>query len=502
MSHRDLLDLLNHLAGDDRVRRVILSFGPMATGLARIQELGRALDRLRAAGKEIVANIESMIGTREYLLAARCSRRVMAPSAMLALTGFNMELTYLRGLLDKADVEPELLVAGKYKNMAETFMRKSASRAASEMTEGLLDELYGQLLDDLGEALGKKKAAVAKLVDGGPYSAERARQAGLVDELLYRDELLDSMDAGHEKKIVQGRRYGRFVQRHQRRRARMIGAPVVALVHVTGAIRDGRGDAGRGMPGAGGYVRLFRKIRRNSAVKAVVLRVSSPGGVAGGSDLMRRELQLLAAAKPLVVSMGDVAASGGYMIAVPGKMILAERGTLTGSIGVVAGKFAISGLLAKLGINVESHRRGDAAGVFSGMSRFSEIERKRMTEIIKSSYESFKGTVAEGRGMSKRKINAVAEGRVWTGSEALAGGLIDDLGGLGDALQKAKDLAGGVEGEPVRLWELPVVPGPWRMLLSMGEARVELPSPLNRIEIWREMAAGPYAGLPFELDLR
>jgi protease IV len=500
-THRHLLEMIDHLAVDPKVKRVIVSLGAMNMGLARLQEIARALDRLRAAGKELVATMDSTVSTRDYLLAACCERRVMAPSAMLSLTGLSMELTFFKGLLDKADVEPDLLVAGKFKSATEPFTRKSSSEAAREMTEGLLDELFSQLTADLAESLGKSPAQVKKLIDGGPYTAERAAKAGLIDKVQYRDELLTEQKI-KESRIVRGGRYQRFKVRHQRRRARMTDAPAVALVHVTGTIREGRGDPSRGVLGAKGYVKLFRRLRKNKDVGAVVVRISSPGGAAGGSDLMRRELARLVEKKPVIVSLGDVAASGGYMLAVAGKTILTERGTLTGSIGVIGGKFDVSGLLAKFGIGVESHHRGEAAGIFSGTSKFNKIERRRMTEIIGATYASFKTAVAEGRGLSEKKVQALAEGRVWTGREALAKGMVDDLGGIGEALRRAKKLAGGVEGEPVRLLELPALPSPFKMMMSLGDTSTRLPAPLGKLDEYRELARGPFAGLPFSIRIK
>jgi len=506
LTHRRLIELLDFAAADPRLKTIIVRLGPLTVGLARLQEVARALDRVKAAGKTLVAHLDS-VGLREYVLAARCQRRLMTPTAVLALTGLNMEITYLRGLLDKADVEADLLVAGKFKSAAEMFTRTSAGEASHAMTEGLLDDLYTQLVADVATALGKSPAQVAKLIDGGPYAPERAVKAGLVDKLAYRDEMLAELGVKDERRLVPGLRYWRLMERRERARARMIAAPTLALVHLSGAIRDGRGDPASGRPGADSYVKLLRRLRRDKRVKAVVLRIASPGGAAGGSDLIRREAANLAAEKPLVVSMGDVAASGGYMAAVAGRTILAEPATLTGSIGVIAGKFAVAGLLAKLGVNVEAHRRGAAAGIFSGLGRFSALERRRMTEVLGAAYSSFKEAVAAGRKMTAERVDEIAEGRVWTGREALEHKLVDKLGGLAEALAEAKNLAGCAAGEPARWIEFPQPLSPWRLLRSFGAVDAVLPaltadSPLAMLDEMRALAAGPYAGLPFRIRVK
>ncbi|NLH48242.1 MAG: signal peptide peptidase SppA [Myxococcales bacterium] len=501
LTHRGLLELLDYLASDDKVKRVILQLGPLGTGLARVQEIGRALDRLRAAGKTLIAQLDT-VGLREYLLAAHCQQRVLLPNSLLLITGLRMEIRYFRGLLDKLAVQPDLLVAGKFKNAAETFMRRDASEAAREMTDGLLDDLYAQIVDELARALGKTPDQVRAIIDDGPYPPERAVQAGLVDRLAYRDELLKQLEIKRERKIVGGQRYWHFRTKRDQTRAVMIDAPRVAVLYLSGTIREGRGDPSRGAPGAAVYVKLLRRLRREKKIRAVVLRINSPGGAAGGSDLIRREVQNLAAKKTVLISMGDVAASGGYMIAVGGKRLLAERATLTGSIGVIAGKFAIAGLLEKFGIGQEAYSRGAAAGLYSTSQPFSELERQRMGEIIASSYKSFKAMVAESRGFEPARIDELAEGHVWTGRQALENKLVDLYGGIGDALREAKEAAGGRAGEPIRLIEVPALPSPWRLLWSMSSARMSLPTELAE---WVELQAFsgiPFAGLPFTVRIR
>ena len=501
MTHRELLELLDIAAHDPKIKTVLCRIRPGQMGLARTQEVGRALGRVRTAGKKTVALIENA-GTREFLLAARCEKRWIVPTGVLSLTGLNMEMTYLRGLLDKAAVEPDLLVAGKFKSAAETFTRTGASEAAREMTEGLLDHLFAQVVGDLAETLGKKPAQIRKLIDGAPYTPERALKAGLVERAGYRDELLKELEI-KDNRLVPGGRYHRAFARRVHARAVLIDAPVVALVHISGAIREGRGDPGRGLLGASSYVKLLRRLAADKATKAVVLRVSSPGGSATGSDLIRRELERLAAKKPLIVSLGDVAASGGYYVAAPGKKIFAERGTLTGSIGVIAGKFDLSGLYAKFGVNIEAHRRGQAAGIFSSTGRFSAIERARMEEVLGAMYDQFKQAVAAGRKLPPKRVDELAEGRVWTGAEALASKLADDVGGVADALRLAKLEAGGVEGEPAKVVEYPVMPSPLKMLLALGARTPDpFPVPLPGLEIAQAIAAGPFMGLPFEIEIK
>jgi protease-4 len=497
MTHRRLIMLLDALAADPKVKRIILQIGPLSVGLARLQEIARALDRLKTAGKTLYALFDSL-HTREYVLAARCHHRWMVPTGTLSLTGLRLEVAYWRGLLDKADVEADLLVAGKFKSAAEPFTRQSAGELTRAQTEGLLGGLYEQVLDDLAAGLGRKKDQVAKLVDGGPYTAARALDTKLIDRLGYRDELLAELQIKDERRVVRGHRYLRLVEHRSAARARLKQTPIVALVHLSGMIRDGRGEPTQGTVGALGYVRLLRRLRLWKDVKAVVLRVASPGGVAGGSDLIRRELAKLAEAKPVVVSLGDVAASGGYLVAVGAPVILAERGTLTGSIGVIAGKFATGGLLNKFGVHVEVYQRGAAAGIFSGVTRFTAVERRRMKEILTAAYGSFKQAVAEGRKLAAAEVEGLAEGRVWNGVEAAERKMIDEIGGLREALDKAKQSAGCPPHEPARLLEWPVPPSPWRMLWSLNAAQ-RLPAPVSWLMDLHSLTGQPFAGLLFRL---
>lgn len=505
MTHFDLLTLLDLVAADEKIQTVLLRIGPTSLGIARTQEIARALARVKAAGKTLVALIETA-STREMLLAALCDRRVIVPAGMISLTGLNMETMFFRGLLDKGDVKPDLLVAGKFKSAAETFTRKTAGQAAREMTDGLLDGLYAQIIVDLAEALGKSKAQVKRLVNGGPYTPPRAKKAGLVDTIAYRDELLADLGLNKSHAVpLAGRAYLRMMKRRANADARLRRAPQIAVVHVRGTIREGQSDMSGGNPAAAGYVKILRRLRRDKKFAAVVLRISSPGGAAMGSDLIRREVQRVADKKPVIVSLGDIAASGGYMIAVGGAKILCERGTLTGSIGVIAGKFDLSGLLAKMGVSIDRHRRGAAAGIWSTMGRFSKIERQRVEETLTHIYGEFKGAVAAGRKLSAKKVDALAEGRVWTGSEAVQAKLADELGGIGEAVRLAIDAAGGDSRESARLVEFPLVPGPLKTLMSIGATAKTAPLALldqGLIERARLIAAGPFAGLPFDLKIR
>jgi len=504
MTYRKLLELLDQVAADPKIEIVLLRIGPNFLGLARIQELGRALDRIKAADKKLVALIDNC-GMRESLLIARCHQRYMVPSGVLAPTGLNMEVTYLRGLLDKAAVTPDLLVAGRFKSAAETLTRKKSSAAAREMTAGLLDDLFAQVIADLAEALGKTKTQIKKLIDAAPYTAQRALEAGLVDKVAYRDEALKELRLKDDGKLISGIRYLRITSRRNLARARLNQAPRLAVVYLLGAIRDGRGDPARGRLGAESFARIIHRLAKDESIKAVVLRISSPGGTVSGSDRIRREVELLSQKKPVIVSLGDVAASGGYYVAVAGGQILTERAALTGSIGVIAGKFDISGLYGKLGLTTEAYRRGAAAGIFSPYRGYTEVERRRMEEILQAVYSDFKKAVAAGRKLSAAEVDRVAEGRVWTGQAALKAKLVDELGGLGEAIGLAKIKAGRSKDEPVHLIEYPRIPSPLKMLLMMPTMKSLMPAAAALEEglvLAEDLSAGPYAGLPFKLTIR
>jgi protease-4 len=422
---------------DDKIKALVIRPQQGAGLWAQIQELRTAVDEFRKAGKPVVAYLEYG-GAQEYYLASAADRVVLMPAGQLDLAGLAWYELFLRGTLDKIGVFPDLLHIGDYKTASNTFTETGFTPAHREMSRELNHEWYEQLVAGIAEGRKKPVDEIKRAIDGGPYTAEGAHKAGLVDALGYDDQLDDSAP-------VQGTRpfRGEDYARGAHFGGNRIPGARIALLYALGTIASGKSsfDSGSLVTGSDTFVEWLRKVRLDSSVRAVVVRVDSPGGSAIASEVIWRELMLTREVKPLVVSMGDVAASGGYYIALPAHVIVADPGTITGSIGVVTGKFVLKGGLDKLGVAVDGVSEGRMAEIYSPFRRFSPDERARVEEQMQATYELFLKRVAEGRNQPAAKIDPIAQGRVWTGRKARELGLVDELGGLSAAIQVAKQRA-------------------------------------------------------------
>jgi protease-4 len=363
----------------------------------------------------------------------------MMPAGEFDVSGLASYELFFRGALDKLGVFPDLLHIGDYKTASNTFTEKGFTVAHREMTQALNRDWYDELVRAVAEGRHMSAAAAQQAVDGGPYLAAAAQKAGLVDELAYEDQL--ETEAPMLSTVrVEGDDYVR--------------APVatdlpgsggtIALLYAVGTIAGGKSSFDGptdGVLGSETFSDWLRKVRVDPAVRAVVVRIDSPGGSAIASEVIWREMMLTRDVKPVIVSMGDVAASGGYYMAAPATTIVAEPGTLTGSIGVVTGKFVLQGALDKLGIGAAAATNGPMAAMNSPFQPFSKDERARVEDQLHATYELFLKRVAEGRREDVAKVDAVAQGRVWTGRQARERGLVDELGGLDDAIAIAKQRA-------------------------------------------------------------
>jgi protease-4 len=391
---------------------------------------------------------------------------------------------------------------GKYKNAPNQFTERGFTGPHREQMDALLDSVFSQYLEAIAHGRGKTREEAATLVERGPFSAQEALRAGLVDELLYRDEV--------EARLKTAERVtpGRYVK--AARGLGFDGRARVALVYAVGEIVPGESQdgpfGGSGFAGSDTVAAALREARQDSAVRAIVLRVDSPGGSGTASDVIWREVRLARKAKPVVVSMGDVAASGGYYIAMGGDAIVAQPGTITGSIGVFGGKFSLRGLYDKLGITRETLTRGRHSDIFSEYRAWDEEERAKIRGLMESFYTEFLRKAAEGRKMSEAEVHAVAQGRVWTGAEAKQHGLVDQLGGLHDALAVAKVRAGIGADEEVALVVLPERKSLLDLLLQNRDEDVlaRLPGELRALlRLGRALQGGSIlARLPFDLRIR
>ncbi len=517
-------------ATDDRVTGVFLDVDMPSAGWASIGEIRDALVDLRAADKPCVAYGE-MYDMRGYWLASACNRVALAPGGLAMVTGLSTSITYYAGTLEKIGADPDFEHVGDFKSAIEVFERTAPSEPAAEATNYLLDGLWEPIVAGIASGRGVSESQVAAWVDSPSLAPHAARSSGLVDVLGYRDAVRqtldeatgegwqaavdavnaapdeDDEDAGPEMVSMSD-----WMDVAREREAE--GNQKIAVVVASGQIVSGDGD--EGFFGSGSMLadRPFRKwmqqVREDDDVKAVVLRVNSPGGSGLASDMMWREIRLVqAAGKPVVVSMGDYAASGGYYIAAPADWIVAQPLTVTGSIGVFGGKIALGGMWEKLGMTETTFERGAEADMLKASTPFSDEGRLVFRAFLQDFYDRFLQVVGEGREMDHDTVQAIAQGRVWTGQQAFDRKLVDQLGGLDEATAKAAELA-GLDGD-FGITRLPRSRSLFEMLaedFGQQTTRVEIAIPgvdmapledLARLE--RILADGGVAALlPFRLQ--
>jgi protease IV len=500
-SLRTLVESLDRAATDARVKSVVLrvSFLP-DTGWGKVQELRDAIARFRKSGKPAYAHLE-FSGNKEYYLASACDKVYVVPTALLDVTGLAAEVTFFRGTLDKLGVEAQFEGVGKYKNAPNQFTERGFTEPHREQMDELLDSLYGQYLEAIAQARGKTPEQIQAAFDAGPYDGPAALEAGLVDELVYEDQLKERLKDAEEVTPT------RYVKAS--RGFRFDGRPKLALVYVVGEILPGESQdspLGGSFAGSDTVAEALRNAREDDDVKAVIIRVDSPGGSGTASDVIWREVELTRKKKPVVVSMGDVAASGGYYVAMGSDAIVAQPGTITGSIGVFGGKFSMRGLYEKLGLSKEILKRGQHADLFDEYRPWTDEERARIHEMMASFYTRFVTKAAEGRKKSYEEMDAVAQGRVWTGADALERGLVDRLGGLEVALSLAKERANIPGAQAVQLVVLPERKGLLETFLERQEEGLEsaLPRDIRALLRWATLLRDgqPLTRLPFELRIR
>jgi len=497
-SLRTLVESLERGADDPRVSAAVVRVSVLPdAGWATVQELRDALSRFRRSGKPAYAYVE-FCGNKEYYLATACDKIYAIPSAILEVTGLRSEVSFFKGTLDKIGVEAQFEGVGKYKNAPNQFTERGFTEPHREQMDALLDGLYGQFVSAVAQGRHRTPEQVQAIVDAGPYDGPSALQAGLVDELLYRDQLEERLkDAGRLTP-------GRYVK--AARGFGFDGRPRIALVYVVGDIIPGRSQGsplGGGFAGSDTVAEALKEAREDSAIRAILLRVDSPGGSGSASEVIWREVALARQKKPVVVSMGDVAASGGYYVAMGSDAIVAEPGTITGSIGVFGGKFSLHGLYDKLGMSKEILTRGRHAAVFSTYRPWNDEERTRIRELMEAFYKDFVTKAAQGRRKRYEDVDALAQGRVWTGEEAQRHGLVDRLGGFALALDLAKEKAKIGKGEEVRLVVLPERKSLLEQILDRQDDGLQttLPADVRALLRW-QLTVGdgqPLARLPFDL---
>jgi protease-4 len=489
---------------DERVTGVLLAFDGVGIGLGQAQEIRALLLELRRAQKRVVAHVRGA-SNGVYLAASGAERIYLDPTTTVNLVGLSGSVLFLRGLLDKIGVLPEFVAEGKYKSLPEKYTRKSMSEPAKEALLHVLRDAQGWLTRAVAQARRKSEAEVRALIDRAPLGPEGAVQAGLADGVAYLDDLPRRL----EKEGIRVRLLGDVGACPG---ARWGGRPRIAVVHVEGTIAEGKSFVdpffGSRVAGAETITRALREARGDPRVRAVILRVSSGGGSATASDRIWREVVRTGKVKLVLASFGNVAASGGYYVAAGAREIFADPTTLTGSIGILFGKFSLAGLFGKLDLARETHKLGKHADLLSDARPWTEEERRHVRSLLLESYEQFLDRVVRGRKMTRDQVHRVAQGRIWTGAQAAGHKLVDHLGGLDDALRRAEALSGLAPGEAI-VDHLPRPGLIQRFLRDVLDVRAEAAGRVARAALRRVSspllylrAGEPWAILPYQIDLR
>jgi len=522
-----LLTQIKKAKADKRIGAILLEIDMTMIGWGKTDEIRDQIADFRSTGKPVYAYME--YGTnKEYYLATACDRIYVAPIGDLFIVGLAADVMSLGGSLDKLGIKADFYQIGKYKTAPEQYTRKEMSEASREVINSILDEYFSRYVNTIAATRKKSAEDVRALIDNAPLGAWEAKAAGLIDDAKYRDEVEDELkkrlgykDADKLRKVSESD--------YRRVRPESVGlgeGERIALIFASGPIGGGSSNDGSAFSGqstgSDTVVKALNDARDDKKIKAIVLRVDSPGGTSYASDVIWHAVEKAKAQKPVVVSMGDVAASGGYYISATANKIVAQPSTITGSIGVYAGKPVVKGFYDWIGVNNEYVLRGKQAGMFRETEPFNADERAKFEGMMKSFYyDDFLPKVARGRGRDVEYIDSIAQGRVWTGTQARERGLVDEFGGLDKAVEIAKGLANIPADKGVRRV---VFPAPRTLLQQwMGDgdedvssikarerrAAIEsaLPADMRRalryLSILENMKRGEtMAMLPFDLQIK
>ena len=462
-SFTSLLTQLRKAKVDNRVQGVLLDINFPGIGWGKADELRDAIKEFKTSGKPVYAYMELGMN-REYYIATAADKIFLPPSGDLYVNGFAAEAMFYKGSLDKLGIEADVIQIGpKYKNAPDQYTKKEMGEGQREVINAVLDEYWARFTGGIAESRKKSAEDIAAIIDNAPYNARQAKELGLIDDAIYQEQVYDELKnrlgykADDKLRTVKGGAY-REVPSDS---LGLNSGERVAIIYASGAINIGRsndGPFGGSMVGSDTVVAAVNDAANDTSIKAIILRVDSPGGSALASDLMWYALENAKAKKPVVVSMSDVAASGGYYIACNANKIVAEPSTITGSIGVFMGKPVVKGLYDWLGVTNEYVMRGKNSGIFRETEKWTPEERAKMEEGANNIYfNNFLPKVAQGRNMDAERANSLGQGRVWTGTQAKENGLIDEFGGLEKAIDVAKELANLPADKDVRRV---VVPAP------------------------------------------
>jgi len=451
ITQTEVLSLIRGAADDERVEAIVLRIFQSGAGIAKCEEIAGALADFRERGKEVIAFSPIMINNH-YRLACSSDSLFMPPSGYLIVTGPSSSALFLRGTLDKLGIRPNIDRIGDYKSAAEMFTETKRTPETRSMIRWVLDDLYGIFVDSVAGARGIGADTLETHIERGLFSPARALEAGLIDGVRYWDEILRRFE-DDDVRIVSAREYLRRMQSGS-----SIALSKIAVIHAQGTIVMGESgfNVNRGPTmGSETVIRELKKAREQSSVKAVILRIDSPGGDGIAGEMISREVEITSMEKPVVVSMVDVAASGGYEIAYRADTILALPGTITGSIGSITGKFNARAFYNKIGVTKDEMGTGEKSLIFSDYRDFSPAEWDVVREEHRAFYRTWIEDIARCRGIDPEKVDSMARGRVWTGRQAADRGLIDGAGGFAEAVEAACRLAGIDSPDDVAIVHLP-----------------------------------------------
>jgi protease-4 len=431
---------------DNRIKAILLDVDMSGVGWGKAEEIRDAITDFRSSGKPVYAYIEFGLN-KEYYIATACNKIIVPPPGELFINGLAADVMFFRGSLDKLGVYPDIYQIGKYKSAGDMFTQKQMTDAHREYVNSMLDDLFNRYVNGIAEARHKSPDDVKKLIDDAPYNAAKAKEVGLIDDSMYHDALEQQIkkELGYKDSDTFTPVRGVDYRDVEPESLGLNKGERVAVIYATGDIGSGTSQnspSGDQSIGSDTLAKALTDAAADKSIKAIVLRIDSPGGSGLASDIIWHAVEAANQKKPVVVSMSDVAASGGYYISASAAKIVAQPSTITGSIGVVAGKPVLRGFYDWLGISNEYVLRGKNAGMFRETEKFSDDERAKFEDWIKNTYyNDFVPKVAKGRKKDPQFIDSVGQGRVWTGAQAKDRGLVDDFGGLDKAIEVAKQLA-------------------------------------------------------------
>ncbi|HVT93781.1 MAG TPA: signal peptide peptidase SppA [Bryobacteraceae bacterium] len=492
----DLWLTLRKAAADPRIKAIVFEPRGLSAGWGTLEELKADLANFRKSGKPLFAYLRNP-GTREYYLASGADRIYISPEDSLDLKGLRVEAVFLKKTLAKVGATMDVIHAGKYKDAGDMFVRDSMTPETKEVLNQVLDQYYGDLVNTIARGRKKTPAEVTALIDNGPIRAQQALESGLVDQLAFEDTVASDLARRLHQDNLTKIALKSYVRVPPSSVQGVTGRSRIAFIVGEGAIVRSAGGGplqDTGLIASGNFTKMLRQVEDDPSIKGAILRINSPGGDGVASDDILNEAKNLSRKKPLIISMGDVAASGGYFIAMTGDSIVAYPNTITGSIGVIYSRLSIRGLYDKLGIEKDILQRGRFAGLDSDYAPLTPAERGKVESEIESFYQAFLARVAEGRKRKVEEIAPLAQGRVWLGAQAKENALVNELGGLDRAVELMKQRAGIPAKEQITLVSYPPKRSLLELLMNRSGEAPELDTKIRQLAMGAQMA-----GIPLEI---